>query len=88
MSKSDYVDVLLTQGCGGTTRTFVVPISTASIGDVVLHDSCMFTVIGNAWVAPDTDVYIVLEGSTTLYVPDKIMRVKWEKPEVQQNAEN
>ena len=76
-----YLDVLLTEGGDGLTRTFVAPTSTATEGDMVLHDGSVYTIIGSSWVEKDSDMYIVLEGSTTLYVPEKIMRVKWEREE-------
>lgn len=76
-----YLDVLLTEGGDGLTRTFISPTSTATEGDMVLYEGNVYTVIGSSWVEKDSDMYIILEGSTTLYVPDKIMQVKWEKEE-------
>lgn len=79
MTESKYVDILLTQNIKGETRTFVVPTSTAREGDRILHDGELFTVINRAWFDLDGDKYPILEGSTTLHTPDKILAVKWEK---------
>ena len=82
---SKYVEILLAQDSNGNTRTFSVPTSTAYVGDIVLHDGELFTVINSAWFDVNGDTYPIIEGSTTLYVPDKIMNVRWEKEELEAN---
>ena len=84
MSQSKYVDVLLTQNTIGDTRTFAVPTSVAHEGDVVLHNGELFEVINTAWFDVNGDTYPILEGSTTLYTPDAIMKVLWEKEDKQE----
>lgn len=83
MSESKYVDILLTQNDEGETRTFVVPTSTAQKGYLILHDGALFTVINRAWFDLNGDKYPILEGSTALYTPDKILAVMWEKEELE-----
>lgn len=83
MSGSKYVDILLAQNDGGETRTFVVPTSTAYEGYLILHDGALFTVINRAWFDLNGDKYPIIEGSTTLYTPDKILAVMWEKEELE-----
>lgn len=74
-----FVDILLAENANGNIRTFVAPTSTANVGDVVLHDGDLFTVIASAWFDVGDDKYPILEGSTTLYTPDKILAIRWEK---------
>ena len=83
MSESKYVDILLAQNDEGETRTFVVPTSTAHEGYLSLHDGALFTVINRAWFDLNGDKYPIIEGSTTLYTPDKILAVMWEKEELE-----
>lgn len=83
MSESKYVDILLAQNDKGETRTFVVPTSTAHEGYLILHDGALFTVINRAWFDLNGDKYPIIEGSTTLYTPDKILAVMWEKEELE-----
>ena len=83
MSESKYVDILLAQNDEGETRTFVVPTSTAHEGYLILHDRALFTVINRAWFDLNGDKYPIIEGSTTLYTPDKILAVMWEKEELE-----
>ena len=84
MSQTKFVAVLLTQGTNGDTRTFVMPTSTAYVGDLVLHDGELFTIINSSWIDVNGDLYPILEGSTTLYTPDKILNIRWEKEENQE----
>lgn len=83
MSESKYVDILLAQNDEGETRTFVVPTSRAHEGCLILHDGALFTVINSAWFDLNGDKYPIIEGSTTLYTPDKILDVMWEKEELE-----
>lgn len=83
MSKSKYVEILLAQNDEGETRTFVVPISTAHEGYIILHDGVLFTVINRAWFDLNGDKYPIIEGSTTLYTPDKILAVMLEKEDLE-----
>ena len=83
MSESKYVEILLTQNDEGETRTFVVPTSTAHEGYLILHDGSLFTVINRAWFDQNGDKYPIIEGSTTLYTPDKILAVMWKKEELE-----
>lgn len=83
MPETKFVDILLTQGTNGNTRTFVVPTGIAHVGDVVLHDGELFTVINSAWFDVNDDTYPIIEGSTTLYTPDKILAVMREKEELE-----
>lgn len=83
MSEIKYVDILLAQNDEGETRTFVVPTSTAHEGCLILHDGELFTVINHAWFDLNGDKYPIIEGSTTLYTPDKILAVMCEKEELE-----
>lgn len=73
------VDVLLAQSSNEALRTFVLPSYKANVGDLLLHDGVLFTVIRRGWMDTTSDAYAVLEGSTTLYVPDKVLSVRWRK---------
>lgn len=73
------VDVLLAQSSNEALRTFVLPSYKADEGDMLLHDGVLFTVIRRGWMDTTSDAYAVLEGSTTLYVPDKVLSVRWRK---------
>lgn len=73
------VDVLLAQSSNEALRTFVLPSYKANVGDMLLHDGVLFTVIRRGWMDTTSDAYSVLEGSTTLYVPDKVLSVRWRK---------
>lgn len=73
------VDVLLAQSSNEALRTFVLPSYKANVGDLLLHDGVLFTVIRCGWMDTTSDAYAVLEGSTTLYVPDKVLSVRWRK---------
>ena len=73
------VDVLLAQSSNEALRTFVLPSYTANVGDFLLHDGVLFKVIRRGWMDTTSDAYAVLEGSTTLYVPDKVLTVRWRK---------
>lgn len=73
------VDVLLAQSSNEALRTFVLPSYKADVGDILLHDGVLFTVIRRGWMDTTSDAYAVLEGSTTLYVPDKVLSVRWRK---------
>ena len=79
MSQTKFVDVLLAQGSNGETRTFVMPTSTAYVGDLILHEGKLFTIINSSWIDVNGDLYPILEGSTTLYTPDKVLNSRWEK---------
>lgn len=73
------VDVLLAQSSNEVLKTFVLPSYKANVGDLLLHDGALFTVIRRGWMDTDSDAYAVLEGSTILYVPDKVLSVRWRK---------
>lgn len=73
------VDVLLAQSSNEVLKTFVLPSYKADEGDMLLHDGVLFTVIRRGWMDTTSDAYAVLEGSTTLYVPDKVLSVRWRK---------
>lgn len=73
------VDVLLAHSRNEALRTFVLPSYKADEGDMLLHDGVLFTVIRRGWMDTTSDAYAVLEGSTTLYVPDKVLSVRWRK---------
>ena len=73
------VDVLLARSSNEALRTFVLPSYKANVGDLLLHDGVLFTVIRRGWMDTTSDAYSVLEGSTTLYVPDKVLSVRWRK---------
>lgn len=73
------VDVLLARSSNEALRTFVLPSYKADEGDMLLHDGVLFTVIRRGWMDTTSDAYAVLEGSTTLYVPDKVLSVRWRK---------
>lgn len=77
------VDVLLAQSSNEALRTFVLPSYKANVGDLLLHDGVLFTVIRRGWMDTGSDAYAVLEGSTTLYVPDKVLSVSWAKEEAE-----
>ena len=77
------VDVLLAQSSNEALRTFVLPSYKANVGDLLLHDGVLFTVIRRGWMDTTSDAYAVLEGSTTLYVPDKVLSVSWAKEEAE-----
>ena len=79
MSQTKFVDVLLAQDANGYTRTFVMPTSTAYVGDLILHEGKLFTIINSSWIDVNGDLYPILEGSTTLYTPDKVLNSRWEK---------
>lgn len=73
------VDILLAQSSNEVLKTFVLPSYKADVGDLLLHDGVLFTVIRRGWMDTTSDAYAVLEGSTTLYVPDKVLSVRWRK---------
>lgn len=73
------VDILLAQSSNEVLKTFVLPSYKADEGDMLLHDGVLFTVIRRGWMDTTSDAYAVLEGSTTLYVPDKVLSVRWRK---------
>lgn len=73
------VDVLLARSRNEVLKTFVLPSYKADEGDMLLHDGVLFTVIRRGWMDTTSDAYAVLEGSTTLYVPDKVLSVRWRK---------
>ena len=73
------VDVLLARSSNEVLKTFVLPSYKADVGDMLLHDGVLFTVIRRGWMDTTSDAYSVLEGSTTLYVPDKVLSVRWRK---------
>ena len=73
------VDILLARSSNEALRTFVLPSYKANEGDLLLHDGVLFTVIRRGWMDTTSDAYAVLEGSTTLYVPDKVLSVRWRK---------
>lgn len=73
------VDVLLARSSNEVLRTFVLPSYKADIGDMLLHDGVLFTVIRRGWMDTRSDAYAVLEVSATLYVPDEVLSVKWRK---------
>lgn len=73
------VDVLLARSSNEVLKTFVLPSYKADVGDMLLHDGVLFTVIRRGWMDTTSDAYAVLEGSTTLYFPDKVLSVKWRK---------
>lgn len=73
------VDVLLARSSNEVLKTFVLPSYKADVGDMLLHDGVLFTVIRRGWMDTTSDAYSVLEGSTTLYFPDKVLSVKWRK---------
>ena len=73
------VDVLLARSSNEVLKTFVLPSYKADVGDMLLHDGVLFTVIRRGWMDTTSDAYAVLEGSTTLYVPDKVLSVRWRK---------
>ena len=83
MPKTKYVEILLTQNAVGNVRTFVVPTNTAYEGHLVLHNGELFTVINHAWFELNGDKYAIIEGSTNLYTPDKILAVRWDKKELE-----
>lgn len=73
------VDVLLARSSNEVLKTFVLPSYKADEGDMLLHDGVLFTVIRRGWMDTTSDAYAVLDGSTTLYVPDKVLSVRWRK---------
>lgn len=79
MGSRECVDVLLAQSSNEVLKTFVLPSYKADVGDLLLHDGVLFTVIRRGWMDTTSDAYAVLDGSTTLYVPDKVLSVKWRK---------
>lgn len=79
------VDILLAQSSNEVLKTFVLPSYKADVGDLLLHDGVLFTVIRRGWMDTTSDAYAVLEGSTTLYVPDKVLSVSWTKDETEDN---
>ena len=81
MSLTKFVDILLAQGTNGDMRTFVIPTSVANVGDLILYDGELFTITNSSWIDINGDIYPILEGSTTLYTPDKILNIRWEKEE-------
>ena len=81
MIQGKFLDVLLARNSDGEKRAFVMPTNTAYVGDLILHDSELFTIINRAFVDVHGDLYPILAGLTTLYSPDKVLGIRWEKEE-------
>lgn len=78
MEKFQYTDLLLVQLPDGTKHLVIAPSHKADVGDLVLFNEGIGTVLRTAWLGIDTEMIGELLGELTdVYVAKEIFGRSW-----------
>ena len=76
---SNYKDLALVKGPDEEHYLAILPTSAASAGDIAVIDGDLYEILRTTWINTEDAIYAMLCDAYTLLLPEKVLRLKWEK---------